>query len=341
MRTSMIDSVSKDGLPELIRVSIGSAIVLGLASGRLDAAPTTIYLLTYRKEKCTANCSFCAQARTSQSRADALSRVVWPVFPVDQVLTALGKTVASNAAKRVCIQALNYPEAFNEVLSLVKAVRSFANAPVSVSCQPFTINQLSRLKRENAERVGIPLDAASKHVFIGVKGSDIGGVYSWETQRQTLLEAVKIFGAGYVSTHLIAGLGETEKEMAETIQWCVDNGICPSLFAFTPVKGTRLEKMPPPPIGSYRRLQVARHLMVAGFTRHGEMGFDEQERIKCYGVSKSHLEKLFERGEPFLTAGCRDCNRPYYNEKPGGIIYNYPRLPTKAEIEEIKSQLAI
>jgi biotin synthase len=29
-------------------------------------------------------------------------------------------------------------------------------------------------------------------------------------------------------------------------------------------------------------------------------------------------------GESFMTRGCPDCNRPYYNERPGGPMYNYP-----------------
>ena len=34
-------------LPELIRVSLGTAMVLGLIKGKLDDAPTTAYLMTY------------------------------------------------------------------------------------------------------------------------------------------------------------------------------------------------------------------------------------------------------------------------------------------------------
>jgi biotin synthase len=67
-------------LPQHIRVSVGSAIVLGLLEGKLDAEPTTAYLMTHRHGKCTANCGFCPQARTSRSKAELLSRVTWPAF---------------------------------------------------------------------------------------------------------------------------------------------------------------------------------------------------------------------------------------------------------------------
>lgn len=33
----------------------------------------------------------------------------------------------------------------------------------------------------------------------------------------------------------------------------------------------------------------------------------------------------------FMTSGCPDCDRPYYNESPRGPIYNFHRRPTVAE----------
>jgi biotin synthase len=52
-------------------------------------------------------------------------------------------------------------------------------------------------------------------------------------------------------------------------------------------------------------------------------------------------------GEPFMTSGCpgRDgkvaCNRPYGNERPSGPIRNFPFMPEKEDIEEIKKQMVI
>jgi biotin synthase len=36
-------------------------------------------------------------------------------------------------------------------------------------------------------------------------------------------------------------------------------------------------------------------------------------------------------GEAFRTAGCPACNRPFYNERPGGTMYNYARELTADE----------
>jgi biotin synthase len=66
------------------------------------------------------------------------------------------------------------------------------------------------------------------------------------------------------------------------------------------------------------------------------MKFDEDERLIDYGVSESLLQQVVETGSPFLTSGCPGCNRPYYNERPGGPLYNYPRQPLPEEIRKIK-----
>jgi len=323
-------------LPEKIRVSVGSAIVLGLMRGKLDAEPTTIYLLTYYPEKCLANCGFCPQAKTSKGRADMLSRVTWPTFPTEHVISRIETEAKNPSIKRVCIQALNYPQVFDDVLALAREIGSRAHVPLSISCQPFNSEQMKLLKEAGVDRISIALDAATKELFDKVKGPLTSSPYSWETQRETLMKAVEVFGRNRVYTHLIVGLGETEREMIQTIQWCTDRGIYPSLFAFTPIPGTTLEALPQPSVATYRRIQLAHYLIVHRKTRFENMEFDENEKLVDYGVSESMLQQAIEAGSPFLTSGCPGCNRPYYNERPSGPLYNYPRQPLPEEIRKIK-----
>jgi len=323
-------------IPENIRVSIGSAMVLGLLRGKLDAKPTTIYLLTCRNEKCSANCGFCPQARDSKGRADMLSRVTWPTFMTRKVVDGIERTVGGGAIKRVCIQSLNYPEVFDEVLLLVREIKSRVTVPISVSCQPLNPEKMRTLAYAGVNRISIALDAATEKIFDRVKGQNIGGPYRWERQREALNEAVKVFGEGSVSTHLIVGLGETEKEICQTIQWCVDSGVYPGLFAFTPIPGTALEDNPQPSLSSYRRAQVAHWLLNHRKTRFEKMAFDSNNCITNFGISKERLLEVIDTGEPFLTSGCPGCNRPYYNERPGGPLYNYPRQLRPEEIEKAK-----
>jgi biotin synthase-related radical SAM superfamily protein len=321
-------------LPEKIRVSVGSAIVLGLFEGKLDVAPTTAYLMTYKKGRCASNCMFCPQARTSHSKAELLSRVSWSIFATKSVLQKIGNASNGQRMKRVCIQALNYPEVFSHLAAFVTAVKQHANVPISVSCQPRNIEDIRSLAEAGAERIGIALDAATEEILSEVKGSG-----TWESHFKRLHEALQVFGKGKVSTHLIIGLGETEKEAVSLIQRCVDIWVSPALFAFTPIRGTPLETKPQPLIEKYRRIQLARYLITSGHARSEDMHFDSFGCLTNCAVEKETLTWIVKTGKPFLTSGCPNCNRPFYNEKPSGPIYNYPRNLHQKEIAAIKQQL--
>ncbi len=329
------------GVPRKIRVSSGSAVVLRLLNGKLDVVPTTAYLLTYRKGKCTANCGFCPQARGSRGRADMLSRVSWPVFQMRHVLDGIENAVKDGQIRRVCLQALNYPEVFVHLFAFVKAIYSRVRVPISVSCQPLNRENMRLLAEVGAERIGIPLDAATKELFDRVKGRSVGGPYVWEEQFTLLSEAVEVFGIGKVSTHLIVGLGETEREMVEMVQRCVDMGVLPALFAFTPIPGTTLETNLQPSVSVYRRVQLAGHLIFHGIARYKDMRFDGKDCISDFGVDKEALVRMVQTGKPFLTSGCPNCNRPYYNEKPSGPIYNYPKPLTNEEKMQTLQELTV
>jgi biotin synthase-related radical SAM superfamily protein len=328
-------------LPLQIRVSIGSAVVLGLLEVKLDATPTTAYLMTYKTGKCTANCGFCPQARTSRSKTELLSRVSWPAFATERVLKKIGNAAEHGKIRRVCIQALNYPKVFMHLAALVTAIKQHANIPVSVSCQPLNKENMQRIAKAGVDRIGIALDAATEKLFNQVKGAKANGPYRWNEQFIQLRQAVSLFGKVNVSTHLIIGLGETEKEAVDLIQQFADMDVLPALFAFTPIRGTKLENKSQPTLAAYRRIQLARHLIANGNVTIADMHFDAEDKITSFGIGKTKLTRIVETGKPFLTSGCSDCNRPFYNEKPGGPIYNYPRNPRHEEILKIKQQLRI
>ena len=294
--------------------------------------------MTYKQGKCSANCGFCPQARKSKGRADMLSRVTWPAFPAEQLLDRLAEKAKEGKIRRVCIQALNYPKVFAHLLALVETIQQRASLAISISCQPLKTENMQSLAKAGVDRVGIPLDAATKGLFDKVKGASVGGQYRWESQIRLLSEAVSIFGKGKVSTHLIVGLGETEKELVEIIQKCADMGVFPALFAFTPISGTALVRVEQPEIQKYRRMQVARYLVVSGIARYDEMSFDAKGRLTSLGVEERILTEALQSGKPFLTSGCPNCNRPYYNEKPSGPLYNYPRDLTQEELTEARRQ---
>ena len=129
--------------------------------------------------------------------------------------------------------------------------------------------------------------------------------------------------------------------MVRTIQRCVDMAIFPALFAFTPIPGTALENQAQPQIARYRRIQTARHLILHRISRYEDMSFNENGLITDFRIGRKRLIEIIRKGEPFLTSGCPGCNRPFYNEKPGGPIYNFPRELTSTELSTAKKELSL
>ena len=326
--------------PRLVRVSTGTASVLGIDRIALSAKPTTAYLMLYYPGRCLANCAFCPQARTSKASPDLLSRITWPPYRLDLVLEAL-RGARHRGVKRVCVQALLYPRFARDLVELVKAISSACDLPISVSVQPLPADKMAELRDSGAERISIPVDAATPAIFERVKGSGCGGPYRWEGHMRALRKALQIFGEGRVGTHLIIGLGETEREAVRFIQAMHDMGVYVGLFAFTPVRGTALESWPRPDLTSYRRVQLARFLISEGLSRYEAMEFDGEGRIKGFGLGGGDLLEVVMTGLPFMTSGCPDCNRPYYNEPARGPLYNYPFRPGEEDIRAILAQLGL
>ncbi len=326
-------------MERLIRVSIGTAGVLGLRKVKMLAYPTTAYLMTYSKKKCTANCAFCTQARDSKKSANYLSRVLWPPYPITAVVAKL-KDAAPRKIKRICFQTINVPELREKLLEEVKLLKD-ANikVPISVAIHPVSDDFFIELKNAGVDTVGVSIDAATPEIFNKVKGSATGSPYTWDGHINGLIRAQKIFGTSKVSTHLIIGLGETEEEAVKFIQKMKDMKIIVALFALTPMKGTQLENAKPPSIGQYRRTQLARFLIFEEKTAYRKMKFNARGQIIDFGLSEGDLKEIIEKGVPFMTSGCPHCNRPYYNEDPRGIMYNFPFRPNQELIKKVFNEL--
>ena len=76
-------------LVDTVRLSLGTAIKLGLETGPKMDFFTTAFIMTNSENGCIANCAFCPQARTSKSSPELLSRIGWPTFAFEQVLNKL------------------------------------------------------------------------------------------------------------------------------------------------------------------------------------------------------------------------------------------------------------
>lgn len=322
-----------------IRASIGTAAVLGLEKILLQAKPTTAYLLMYSDTNCLSNCSFCPQAKESEGRRDSLSRVLWPTYDLAEIIDRINSRKAG--LKRICIQTIRYEKSTEDLLEIIKQFsESKISTPLTVCCYPTSKEIFLKMKNFGVTRVGISFDCATPEIYNEIKGKKRGSEISWEMMEKSIQEAVEIFGKRFVSTHLIIGLGETEREAIHFLQKFYDQNITVGLFAFTPVKGTTLEKHPQPDIGSYRRIQLARYLINAGKTSFSKITFskkvEQRDQVLDFGVKKEELEKIISYGKPFRTSGCPHCNRPFYNESPGKDMYNFPSELTEEDIAVVR-----
>ncbi|MCU0523100.1 MAG: radical SAM protein [Anaerolineae bacterium] len=307
--------MERDGVR--LKVSLGSAVVLGLREARMDVRPTTLYAML--GERCHGACRFCAQARDSDADPRFLSRVVWPQFDLDAVLARLPE---SNDLRRICIQTVLAPGSESNLVAVAEAFHAVSKLPISVCMNPTDPAWLPRLRAAGVDRVGVGLDCATEETFSRIKPG-----FHWEAYHTFLDAIVDTFGTG--SVHLIVGLGDSDEDVIRKIQDAHDRRCTVALFAFTPVRGAKLD-LPAPEVGRYRALQLARYLIISGRARLHDMVFIEG-RLAEIRLDPVAIERALDTGLPFRTSGCPDCNRPLYNERPGGVMYNYAAPLTEDE----------
>jgi len=315
---------------ERLRVAFGTGVVLGLWSGEMEVRPLTAHLMLWTNGRCASNCRFCPQARDASGDLSRVSRVVWPEHAANIVFNRL----KNGGFMRVCVQAVNYPNFFDDMLETVEELSAGLDIPISVCSQPLEAGEMKALRDAGVERLCVPIDCASEQIFSEVKGQG----YRWEEHIKAIRLSHAVFGKA--TTHLIVGLGETEEDAVRTVQRMHDEGITVGLFAFFPVSGTPLEKNKQPEVGRYRRVQLARYLISNNMVRVEDMKF-EDGRISEFAVSKDEMENVVCSGKPFETSGCPHCNRPFFNESPRGPVYNYPRPLIQEEIKRIRKELRI
>lgn len=316
-----------------LRLSIGSALALGLRRGNVKEPPTTIYLMV--GERCTSDCLFCTQGRSSPAN-DRLSRITWPNVEEELLLKALPEA-SDKGFRRICLQVLMDPVDLRSLPELIGRIHSASPLPISVSISPVPRPYMESMKEQGADSIGIALDGCCEEVFDRVKGACAGNTYTYEGHWWAIEEALDVFGPWKVSTHLIIGMGEKDKDVFDSLLKCRDKGVTPSLFAFTRVV-EREGVGDPPPIGRYRAMQVLRHMLFDLGASEDSVSFDASGRLTGldWGI-------LGEMEGIFVTRGCPGCNRPYYNEMPSGPLYNHPSEPAEgiaaASLDDAKGYL--
>jgi lipoyl synthase len=332
--------------PEYVQTSLAASLTLGLQQGLFhrNAKLTGLNLLLHYQESCLGRCHFCglSRSRSETPRGKTFIRVDWPLYRLDQIIEA---SRGREQIHRMCISMITHPRAVEDTLHVIRRFKKEIDLPISVLMTPTLIRHetsLRAMKEAGADRVGIAIDAATPALFDLLRGRGVEGPHRWDHYWDTVRMSVGVFGRFYAGIHLIVGLGETEREMVETIQRGQDLGASTHLFSFFPEKGSPMEHHTPPSIDHYRRVQLARWIINEGRGSADQMHFDGTGKLVDFGMD---IRPLIQQGGPFMTSGCpgRDgrvaCNRPYGNERPSGPIRNFPFAPEPPDIEEITDQM--
>jgi biotin synthase len=194
---------------------------------------------------------------------------------------------------------------------------------------------VEELRSAGVDRLGIALDGASEQVFTSIKGKGVGNPYDFEDTWKALERASRTFGPGKVSTHLIVGMGETDRDLFVSMKRAAEIGVSVSLFSFTPMAGISF-KGSRPDIGRYRSIQLLRNSIFVSMKDLSPV-FDEDGKLRSLDLDQLSMDDMVHS---VMTSGCPDCNRPYYNERPGGKMYNYPYLPDRSIYQEIREDIS-
>jgi len=299
----------------MIRLAYGSKAILDGEKTKAETLPTTCHILI--GESCPYSCSYCSAANASpEDESVNVARIKWTEMDENELL----EKMQNSSFQRACLQVFSGNE--EKALELAEKIKK----PISICLRNVDDDFINGLKNKKNIRICISLDGVN-----GSIGKKVGrGDFEKSMQKLEELANSEEF-KGRISTHLIIGLGESEKEAVETMAKLARLGIKIGLFAFYPAGKMAQEKQVH--IGKYRRMQIARAIL----EKNPDFAFSHDSRGNL--LLNEETAKLI-KPYFFQTSGCNGCNRPYYDHSPRRI-YNYARELKEGEFEKAKKECQI
>ncbi|OFV67432.1 MAG: radical SAM protein [Candidatus Syntrophoarchaeum caldarius] len=187
-------------------------------------------------------CKFCAiglslrEGRTiARKRPEDLAEVAKHAVELDDV-KHVTLTTGSTRDETRCVKILK---------DAASAIKEVADLAIHVQLEPLENTQLfHELKSAGVDTVGIHIESFDHDVLkvMAPCKAKLGFdryIKAWES-------AVEIFGAGEVSTFIIAGLGESDRSIIEGSAKLASIGVYPFIVPLRPIPGTPLERFAPP-----------------------------------------------------------------------------------------------
>ncbi|OIJ40356.1 MSMEG_0568 family radical SAM protein [Massilia timonae] len=207
-----------------------------------DVLATTVLQSCIRYESRRKACQFCAIGQSLaagrtilRKTPEQLAEVARAAVLLDGVKHMVMTTGTPNATDRgaqiLCESAF--------------AVKAAVDLPIQGQCEPPDDDAWFRRMRDaGVDSLGMHLEAVTPTVRARI----MPGKASVPLERyfSAFEAAVAVFGAGQVSTYILAGLGDTPEAILAMSERLVDMGVYPFVVPFVPVTGTPLEDHPAP-----------------------------------------------------------------------------------------------
>ena len=335
--------------PEYVRMSLAAAMTLGFKPGLFyrDARLYCINLLLTYDNGCRARCAYCGLSgnRPGNYADKSFIRVTWPLYTLADVAECIHGR--KDRVKRICLSMITRNRAVPDTIAICCELKSRLDIPISILVSPTVLKNgdLAAFKTAGADKIGVAVDLAAKSLFDRYRGKGVGGPHQWERYWECLEQGIEVFGKGNAGPHLMTGMGETEKQMCDTIQRSRDMGGRTHLFSFFPEAESAMADHAMPPMDQYRRIQIARYMIDEKISRADIFNYNDDQQITDFGVSGNRFDRIVDSGEPFRTSGCTGkdgevaCNRPYANSRPGPDIRNFPFAPDREDVLRIRKQM--
>ena len=205
-----------------------------------DVLATTVLQTCVRYRNRDTSCQFCAieeslthdrtiAHKTPQQLAEVAKAAV-ELDGITQLIMTTGTPKTLDRGAAVLVES-------------ARAVKAVVDIPIQAQCEPPDDDiWFERLKAAGVDALGIHLEAVTDRVRKQIMPGK--ATVSLERYMDAYRAAVNVFGAGNVSTYILAGLGDTEAEILHMSRTLIDIGVYPFVVPFVPVQGTPLEHHP-------------------------------------------------------------------------------------------------
>ena len=125
------------------------------------------------------------------------------------------------------------------------AVQEAVDLGIQVQCEPPSdFGWFPKLREAGADAIGMHLEAVQPEVRQKIMPGKAKVPVDY--YMDAFEAAVEVFGAGNVSTYILAGLGDSKEALISRSQELIDIGVYPFIVPFVPITGTPLADHDPP-----------------------------------------------------------------------------------------------